>query len=779
MTHKFVQYTIFPLLVALLPGCAEGEGAGSQPRSQDLPPQEVHLHDTVVAHTVLGRGVGAGAGHVRLGRPVQQLGLWITGRPGPDFGVRSRGLDGVWSDWVPAEITWQEGELGVGRVFLLTPAMEVEYRGHEDLQEVQVEYHERILADPLVLARELPLEAPVLAPGDDREGEHVVRQALAPRELVIPRAEWGARDPGKVCGSPVMPYRASIHHTAMPSTDGGDPAARMRQMQAFHIDTRKWCDIGYHFVVSQSGLIYQGRSNETHPGAHVGNQNDGNIGVSFIGNYEVDTPPRAQIEAGQKILEWIRTTYTRIPWDRQSVRGHTEWPEQSSSCPGKHLLARIPELMKLGDAPVPVADIGLSVSWSPVPMNFNASGSSAMIPDLFPGDTLQAEVLLTNRTPGPLREVKLQLMIEEPYLRATRYTIYSDSPGLDQKSWRVNDADAAPGNPPKDALGTGATLDLYAMGAGETKRVLIDLEAAAYSVGELDHPDVRAWVRSIDGVYGEQVEWDQKPVLNTTKGDLLQAFAQLDVLATDQWQFDGGQATDFEGWLPCGTESTEQIKVTTEGALALNTPNPKGCLESPPWTKIDASRWDMVVLRPRAFDGAHTMVFEWAREGDTSAQEHRVGFALPGDGGFGPVVLNMKGVAGWTGSIARLRLWPRANVEVQGQAPGGWYELDALFFQRSDTSITNSAREDFVSAPAVAFLEPGSWPGSGATEPGTMGNPAPGDPADPAMNGGGTALEVDEGGCAQAGSPAGAPAAPVGVVLLGMLGLGWRRRHRA
>ena len=42
--------------------------------------------------------------------------------------------------------------------------------------------------------------------------------ALAPSDLVVGREGWGARDPGKICGSVVEPYRVSVHHTASPET---------------------------------------------------------------------------------------------------------------------------------------------------------------------------------------------------------------------------------------------------------------------------------------------------------------------------------------------------------------------------------------------------------------------------------------------------------------------------------------------------------------------------------------------------------------------------------
>ena len=148
----------------------------------------------------------------------------------------------------------------------------------------------------------------------------------------------------------------SIHHTAGPYNDGGNPAARMRQMQAYHIDNNGWCDIGYHFVVSQSGVLYQGRSSLMHWGAHVGGQNHNNIGIALIGHYDIATPPAIQIDQAVNTVRWVHQTFS-VPLNRDRVRGHGEWPGQGTSCPGANLRSRLGEIVDRarqgGSAPTP------------------------------------------------------------------------------------------------------------------------------------------------------------------------------------------------------------------------------------------------------------------------------------------------------------------------------------------------------------------------------------------------------------------------------------------
>src|SRR5690554_6285921 len=213
--------------------------------------------------------------------------------------------DGSFSKWEPVEVYWSEGRMHSARVRLSEPTHVMELRGFEGITFAEIEFFEEVVA-PEQIQRAGQTEPPV---GENGGVIGTRRQAVAPRSLVIPRADWGSINPSKVCGSVVAPYRASIHHTYSPSSDGGDAAARMRQMQSYHINTRGWCDIGYHFIVSQAGNVYQGRSRSNRPGAHVGNQNSGNVGISFIADFTTQTPSQTQLQVGARMLKWVHETH--------------------------------------------------------------------------------------------------------------------------------------------------------------------------------------------------------------------------------------------------------------------------------------------------------------------------------------------------------------------------------------------------------------------------------------------------------------------------------------
>jgi peptidoglycan hydrolase-like amidase len=97
-----------------------------------------------------------------------------------------------------------------------------------------------------------------------------------------------------------------VHHTAVKvSGDARSGAERMRALYAYHSMNRGWGDIGYHYVIDDDGQIYQGRAGgPSVVGGHVYCNNVGTIGVSLMGNFEIEEPTQAQM----KSLQWLLST---------------------------------------------------------------------------------------------------------------------------------------------------------------------------------------------------------------------------------------------------------------------------------------------------------------------------------------------------------------------------------------------------------------------------------------------------------------------------------------
>ena len=318
----------------------DGTGDAEHEHGEHSHWQNVSLHNA----GSIARAFDSGAAQFTPeGGPFQQVGLMIDGPLPENLQYRVKGDDDEWSSPLPIEITWSEGNFHVARIMLEKSAQTVELIGGQGLERLFLEFYDEVRGDPELVTTELPLKSDGESTSED-DGLRTIQQAVAPASLVTSRSGWGARNPNKSCGFNHDPYRMSIHHTSTPADDGGDPAARMRQMQAFHIDSRGWCDIGYHFVVSQSGEVYQGRSASGRSGAHVGGQNTGNVGVSLIGNFDSQVPGAGQLDAAVDIMRWVHQTYS-IPLDDTHVKGHQQWPGQSTNCPGTNLRQEIPNLL--------------------------------------------------------------------------------------------------------------------------------------------------------------------------------------------------------------------------------------------------------------------------------------------------------------------------------------------------------------------------------------------------------------------------------------------------
>lgn len=159
--------------------------------------------------------------------------------------------------------------------------------------------------------------------------------------LFADRQEWGARFPSGEY-SQHSPVRMTMHHTAgRKPNDFSEAVQEMRFIQDYHINGRGWLDIGYHFVVSPQGVVFQGRP-ENVRGAHVRNQNTGNIGISFMGNYHPpvsDAPQDKSLEAFVAVARRVAADYGIGP---DEIRAHREL--SATDCPGDALYAWFPAL---------------------------------------------------------------------------------------------------------------------------------------------------------------------------------------------------------------------------------------------------------------------------------------------------------------------------------------------------------------------------------------------------------------------------------------------------
>lgn len=119
-----------------------------------------------------------------------------------------------------------------------------------------------------------------------------------------------------------------IHHGA---TDDS-PGLETEKYRRYHMDTRGWRDIGYHFVcelIDDSFQIVAGRSLRL-SGAHCPGMNRHAIGFCFAGDFSEDGPPHEQLVAAANFLSGLMGELG-IPVENISPhRAHRQ-----TSCPGE------------------------------------------------------------------------------------------------------------------------------------------------------------------------------------------------------------------------------------------------------------------------------------------------------------------------------------------------------------------------------------------------------------------------------------------------------------
>ena len=109
------------------------------------------------------------------------------------------------------------------------------------------------------------------------------------------------------------------------------------EIRRWHVDERKWSNVGYHFVIHRDGGIGNGRPLEK-AGAHVAGRNKTTIGVSLVGGrggsaddkFEDHFTPE-QEAALRGLIERLKDEIGSI----EKITGHNEYA--SKACPCFHV----------------------------------------------------------------------------------------------------------------------------------------------------------------------------------------------------------------------------------------------------------------------------------------------------------------------------------------------------------------------------------------------------------------------------------------------------------
>ncbi len=206
-----------------------------------------------------------------------------------------------------------------------------------------------------------------------------VAAAATEHPAVVTRAGWGADeslrfepDGSETWSRTFFPIRKLIvHHTAS-QNDDPDPAATMRSIYYYHAVTQGWGDIGYNFLIDESGRVYEGRYAREYAagevptgedlagrgvvGAHVSGYNSGTMGVALLGKLVDRDATAASRDALEALLAWKAerhgidplgsSVYTNPVNGTQrtfaNIAGHRDLA--ATECPGSIFYSSLPAL---------------------------------------------------------------------------------------------------------------------------------------------------------------------------------------------------------------------------------------------------------------------------------------------------------------------------------------------------------------------------------------------------------------------------------------------------
>lgn len=131
---------------------------------------------------------------------------------------------------------------------------------------------------------------------------------------VTTRSEWGANE-SYMTWTPAY-YEADhvvVHHTAgTNSYTAAQSASIVNGIYYYHAVTLGWGDIGYNFLVSKYGQVFEGRygslsaaAGKMVAGGHALGVNNGTMGISMMGDFTSTSPTSAQLSAVGKMAGWF------------------------------------------------------------------------------------------------------------------------------------------------------------------------------------------------------------------------------------------------------------------------------------------------------------------------------------------------------------------------------------------------------------------------------------------------------------------------------------------
>lgn len=130
------------------------------------------------------------------------------------------------------------------------------------------------------------------------------------------------------------PKYAILHHTA--DASGGDQIARVNEYHRirFGMLSRLGYYVGYHYLIERTGEVIKTREHDEE-GAHTRGKNTESIGICLAGNFDLERPTEAQMNALDKLLGSLAIRYSVSEY---TLAHHSDYAD--THCPGWYFTSR-------------------------------------------------------------------------------------------------------------------------------------------------------------------------------------------------------------------------------------------------------------------------------------------------------------------------------------------------------------------------------------------------------------------------------------------------------
>jgi len=280
----------------------QAEEISSRASAPETVPPETTVPETTAPETTIASSAGKSVERFTT------IGVSLLEAPQSPVLVRWRDGDG-WSEWNELEVEPDKGpdpgtaEAAASAAHTGEVLTEPLWVGDADAYQVALDPADAVggMAE-VVLVRpsgtQLALEARSEPAGADAIGQPAIR----------PRSDWGARGPANQVNSASELKLAVVHHSATGNDySQAEVPAVIRSIQAYHMDSNRWSDIGYNFIVDKFGGIWEGRDgslNRNSIGAHAEGFNTSSVGVVALGQYSAASASGPQLNSIAEVISW-------------------------------------------------------------------------------------------------------------------------------------------------------------------------------------------------------------------------------------------------------------------------------------------------------------------------------------------------------------------------------------------------------------------------------------------------------------------------------------------